>query len=61
MGEKKTSQAQIMYTERYQDANIRRYTVKLNRKYEGEMIAYLEGKKPQSVFKMALKEYMEKH
>lgn len=48
-------------SERYQNENIRRYTVKLNRKTDADMIAYLEGKKAQTTFKMALKEYMKKH
>ena len=57
----KTTEAQKRAIDRYQNANIRRYVVKLNRKTEGDMIAYLEGKKAQTTLKMALKEYMQKH
>ena len=57
----KTTEAQKRAIDRYQNANIRRYVVKLNRKTEGDMIDYLEGKKAQTVFKTALKEYMQKH
>ena len=59
--EMKATPAQIRAIDRYQNENIRKYVVKLNRKTEGDMIAYLEGKRAQTMFKMALKEYMEKH
>ena len=57
----KATEAQKRAIDRYQNENIRRYVVKLNRKTEGDMIAYLEGKKAQTAFKTALKEYMENH
>ena len=57
----KATEAQKRAIDRYQNENIRKYVVKLNRKTEGDMIAYLEGKQAQTTFKSALKEYMEKH
>ena len=54
----KTTNAQIRATMKYEKENIRRYVVKLNKKTEGDMIAYLEGKQAQTAFKNGLKSIM---
>jgi hypothetical protein len=54
----KITEAQKRATMKYEKANIRRYSVKLNKKTEGDMITYLEGKKAQTVLKNGLKTIM---
>lgn len=54
------TKAQVNATEKYQRVNVRRYVVKLNRKTDADLIAYLEGKRPQTVFKEALRLLIEK-
>ena len=54
------AKAQVIATEKYQKVNVRRYVIKLNRKTDADLIAYLEGKRPQTVFKEALRLLMKK-
>lgn len=49
------SQAQKKASAKYEAANIIRYVVKLNRKTDADLIAYLDGKKAQTEFKNALR------
>lgn len=50
------SQAQKKASAKYEANNIKRYVVKLNRKTDADLIAYLDGKKAQTEFKKALRE-----
>lgn len=54
----KTKPSQIRAMEKYQKENIKRYVVKLNKKTDAGMIAYLEGKQAQTAFKNGLKAIM---
>ena len=50
------SDAQKRAVAKYEKNNIIRYVVKLNRKTDADLIAYLDGKKAQTEFKNALRE-----
>jgi hypothetical protein len=55
-----TSQAQKNASAKYEAANIIRYVVKLNRKTDADLIAYLDGRKAQTEFKNALRTMLER-
>lgn len=50
------SDAQKRAVAKYEKNNLVRYTIKLNRKTDADLIAYLKGKKAQTEFKQALRE-----
>ena len=54
------SQAQKKASAKYEAANIIRYVVKLNKKTDSDLIAYLEGRKAQTEFKTALRMMLER-
>lgn len=54
------SDAQKRAFAKYEANNIKRYVVKLNRKTDADLIAYLDGKKAQTEFKTALRTMLER-
>ena len=57
----KTRPSQIRATEKYQKANIRRVVVKLNKKTDQDIIAFLDVQKSvNGEIKRILREYIEK-
>lgn len=54
------TEAQRKAFAKYEANNIKRYVVKLNKKTDADLIAYLEGKKAQTEFKTALRMMLER-
>ena len=54
------TEAQRRAIAKYERANIKRYVVRLNKKTDSDLIAYLEGKKAQTEFKTALRMMLER-
>lgn len=54
------TEAQKRAVAKYEKNNIIRYVVKLNRKTDADLIAYLQGKKAQTEFKTALRMMLER-
>ena len=50
------TEAQRRAITKYERANIKRYVVRLNKKTDSDLIAYLQWKKAQTEFKNALRE-----
>lgn len=54
------TEAQKRAVAKYERNNIKRYVVKLNRKTDADLIAYLQGRKAQTEFKTALRAMLER-